>query len=91
MISITISNTDSQDLFVQVWDLNQPGSPQVLNSRINQGSSQPLQVQDGSDGNGNINWAALAANNPTPGQVPTTSQTTPSDGDTVNVTTWQPV
>jgi len=88
MISITIANNDNQDLFVQVWDANQPGSPQVLSSRINQGGTQPLQVQEDSNGNGNINWAAVAAN-ATPGQVPNTGQVTPANGDTVNVSTWQ--
>jgi hypothetical protein len=87
MISITICNDDSRDLFVTVWDLNQPGSPQTMNTRINQGESKPLEVQEDSGGKGNLNWAAVATDDQTASHS-TSSPVTPTVGEQVNVDLW---
>jgi hypothetical protein len=84
MITISIVNDDTRDLFVQVWDLNQPGNPQVMNARINQGSRELLQVQEDSDGKGQINWTVADANDPLTGHS-TSSPVTPTVGEEVNV------
>ena len=59
MIVIGLNNSDLGDLFVSVVDLNQAGSPTVLqNQRINEGSNVQVAVQEDGSGNGSIQWTA---------------------------------
>jgi hypothetical protein len=58
-IVIGLNNSDLGDLFVSVVDLNQAGSPTILDSqRINEGSSLQIAVQEDGSGNGSIQWTA---------------------------------
>jgi hypothetical protein len=59
VITIGLNNSDLGDLFVSVVDLNQAGSPTVLqNQRINEGSNVQISVQEDGSGNGSIQWTA---------------------------------
>jgi hypothetical protein len=58
-IVIGLHNSDMGDLFVSVVDLNQAGSPTILeNQRIDEGSSVQIAVQEDGSGNGSIQWTA---------------------------------
>jgi hypothetical protein len=86
MITVNLENDDQNDLFVSVTDLNQAGSPVVLNPvRINQGETLAVEVQEDGHGNGKITWAAQQVNDPTRAVHRTV---TVSSGDTVEVTTF---
>jgi hypothetical protein len=86
MITITLENTDQDDLFVSVTDLNQSPPKQVLTrQRINQGDDSPVDIQEDGHGNGRITWQAERANAPNKSAQRTVS---PSAGDTVDVTTF---
>jgi hypothetical protein len=85
MITVNVDNEDQGDLFVSITDLNQAGSPLVLNQvRINQGESLAVEIQEDGHGSGKIAWAAQRVDHPTK-TVHRTVTVTP--GDTVEVTT----
>jgi hypothetical protein len=59
VIVIGLNNSDLGDLFVSVVDLNQAGSPTILqNQRINENNSVQVAVQEDGSGNGSIQWTA---------------------------------
>jgi hypothetical protein len=61
-IVIGLHNSDLGDLFVSVVDLNQAGSPTVLqNQRINENDSFQVAVQEDGSGNGSIQWTVQRA------------------------------
>jgi hypothetical protein len=64
-ITISILNDCSDDLFVQVWDLNQPGSPSVFYDRVNVHQvSATFPIYEDGNGYGSIKWHAENANDP---------------------------
>jgi hypothetical protein len=85
MISITLHNADTVDLFVSVIDNNQPGTPTVFpNQRLNQGqSSNPFSVQEDGQGNFSITTTVTDANDATRTK---TEVKTGTAGDSVDVT-----
>jgi hypothetical protein len=86
MITVNVDNDDQGDLFVSITDLNQAGSPLVLNQvRINQGESVTVEIQEDGHGSGKIAWAAQRVDHPTKTVHRTVTVTS---GDTVDVTTF---
>jgi hypothetical protein len=86
MINITIKNTDLQDLFVTVVDLNQAVRGLILDAkRINKGQSMGIEVQDDGDGRGHIRWQVNETESPLTGKSGEAARL--SDGDTVEVST----
>jgi hypothetical protein len=67
MISITLHNADTVDLFVSAIDNNQPGLPTVFpNQRLNQGqTSNQFSVQEDGQGNFSITTTATDVNDAT--------------------------
>jgi hypothetical protein len=86
MITVNVDNEDQGDLFVSITDLNQAGSPRVLDQvRINQGESLAVEIQEDGHGSGKIAWAAQRVDHPTRTVHRTVTATS---GDTVEVTTF---
>jgi hypothetical protein len=86
MITINLENDDQNDLFVSVKDLNQAGSPVVLNqARINQGEALAVEIQEDGHGSGKVTWAAQRVDDATQAAQRTV---TVDSGDTVEVTTF---
>jgi hypothetical protein len=85
MITVSIENDDQGDLFVSITDLNQAGSPLVVDKkRLNLGESMPVEVQEDGDESAKITWMAQRTDKP----AQTARRTvTPGAGDTVEVTT----
>ena len=85
MITITVENADHGDLFVSITDLNQAGSPVIVDKkRIKPGESMPVDIQDDEHDLGKILWKAQRTDNPSKTAQRTV---TPSAGDTVEMTT----
>lgn len=85
MITITLENQDQFDLFVSVTDLNQAGSPAVVDKkRLNVGASMLVDVQEDSHDSGRIIWNAQRVDKPSKAAQ---RKASPSSGDTVEVTT----
>jgi hypothetical protein len=85
MITIAVENADHGDLFVSITDLNQAGSPVIVDKkRVNPGESVPVDIQEDGHDSGKILWKAQHTDN-----LSKTAQrtVTPSAGDTVEVTT----
>lgn len=85
VITITVENADHGDLFVSITDLNQAGSPVIVDRmRIKPSESMPVDIQEDGHDSGKILWKAQRTDN----QSKTAQRTaTPGAGDTVEVTT----
>jgi hypothetical protein len=85
-IVVTVHNSDLADLFVTINDLNQAGSPAIVQSqRLNEDDIFQIAVQEGDDGStGDIQWTVVRVDDPT-----ATAQRTVevSAADSVDVTT----
>lgn len=59
MKNVTLHNSDVDDIFLSVVDLNQPGEPQVLPvTRLNRDKKINIQVQEDGDDHVRYRWAA---------------------------------
>jgi len=86
MINVSIKNTDVQDLFVTVADLNVVVNQLVLDAkRINKGQAVVVELQDDSDGHGQIRWQVNQTESPLTGKSDQAKGL--SDGDVVEVST----
>jgi hypothetical protein len=85
-VSVTVSNNDTQDLFVAVFDQNQSGQV-VYNQRLNEGASTgPLAVTADGNGNGSVAWKVVTTS--TPQQTECGNAPGLSEGAEVNVISW---
>lgn len=85
-IVVTVHNSDLADLFVTINDLNQDGSPAIVqNQRLNEDDIFQVAVQEGDDGTtGNIQWTVVRIDD----QKTTATRTVEvSAADTIDVTT----
>jgi hypothetical protein len=86
VITIKVANDGQGDLVVSITDLNQAGSPRVLNQvRIDQGESLAVELQEDGHGSGKIAWAAQRVDHPTKTVHRTVTVTS---GETVQVMTF---
>jgi hypothetical protein len=83
-VGITITNDDTNDIMVTVYDMNtHPHSALLVNERIGGFSSVPISIATNSGGNGHLYWTATtAADKPQCSQNDSSSL---SDGATVHV------
>jgi hypothetical protein len=62
MSTVQVENDASMDLFVTIFDLNRSGAPPAPNwngaTLLNNGISQPADLQLDSSGNYNVNWTS---------------------------------
>jgi hypothetical protein len=84
MISITIQNGDSADVFVTVTDNDSAPASEVMNNQRLNYASAPVQLQitENAAGRGNIDWKAVRCDDAT---IYNQSNAAPSDGDLVFV------
>ena len=83
MITITIHNADTRDLFVSVTDNNtRPPAAVLDNARINSGQSTAVQIQEDGSAVGNIQWTATRTDD---SSVTKSGSENPSVGDQVDV------
>jgi hypothetical protein len=61
-MNITVSNDDTADLFVSLWDLNTATDAQIMdNQRLNENSSQSINIAEDGNGKGRVRWEATPA------------------------------
>ena len=84
-VGISVTNGDSQDLYVAVADQNQSGQV-VFNQRLNQGASANLSVTADGSGNGSVGWRVVTTS--TPPQAACGSASGLTAGSQVTVISW---
>jgi hypothetical protein len=85
-VSITLTNNDTQDLMLTVFDQNQ-SSAVVFGGRINQGAStNALSITADGSGNGSVAWAVVTTSSPPTRACGSSSGLT--SGSDVTVMSW---
>ena len=85
MVGITITNDNSNDILVTVYDMNtHPHSVLLVNERIAGFSSVPISIAADAGGNGHIYWSAKTAD-PQAIQCAQKNKSGLADGATVHV------
>jgi hypothetical protein len=85
-IGIHVTNGDSQDLIVTVFDQNQSGQVVYPGLRINQGNRVDVQITPDGSGNGSVAWLVLTTSTPQQRECGSASGLGP--GSEVTVISW---